>query len=53
MAGTVGLGSLAGDAVAVGPVLDNQIKRAWRESKFVLGDWQAAAVSSHCGFSNG
>jgi hypothetical protein len=30
-AGAVCLGLLSGDAVAVGPVLDNQIKRAWRE----------------------
>jgi hypothetical protein len=53
MAGAVGFGSLLGDAVAVGPVLDNQIKRAWRERKFVLGYWQAAAILSHGGFSCG
>jgi hypothetical protein len=51
--GAVSFGTFAGDAVAVGPVLNGQIERAWGERKFVLGDGQAAAVSSHGGFSNG
>jgi len=50
-AGAVGFGSLAGDAFAVGPVLDNQIERQWREQKLMLGNGQAASVSSHGGFS--
>jgi hypothetical protein len=50
-AGAVAFGSLAGDSVAVGPVLENQIERQWREKKLVLGDGQAAFVAFHGGCS--
>jgi len=46
-AGVVGFGTFAGDTVAVGPVLDNQIERQWREQELVLRYRLAAAVSSH------
>jgi hypothetical protein len=46
-AGAVGFGTFAGDAVAVGPVLDNQIERQWREKKLMLGNGQAASVAFH------
>jgi hypothetical protein len=50
-AGAVGFGTFAGDAVAVGPVLDNQIERQLREQKLMLGDWQAAFAAFHGGCS--
>ncbi len=36
-AGAVGFRTLAGDAVAVGAVLDNQVESLWRERKLMLG----------------
>jgi hypothetical protein len=48
-AGAVGFGTFAGDAVAVGPVLDNQIERQWREKELVLGNGQTAFAAFHGG----
>ena len=50
-ASAVGFGTFAGDSVAVGAVLDNQIERQWREQKLMLGNGQAASVSFHGGFA--
>ena len=50
-AGAACLGLLSGDAVAVGPVLDNQIERQWREEKLMLRNGQAASVAFHGGCS--
>ena len=47
-AGAVCLVTFAGKAVSVESVFDYQGKSAWYETKFVLGNWQAAgAFCSH------
>ena len=49
-AGAVGLGLLVGEAVPVQGRVLNKIECLWRETEFVLGDWQAAAaVAFHGG----
>jgi hypothetical protein len=48
-AGAVGLGSLAGEAVAVLGHFLKKVECLGREREFVLGDGQAAAVAFHGG----
>jgi hypothetical protein len=51
-AGAVGLGSLAGEAVAVQGRFREEVECLGRETEFVLRDWQAAAVAFHGGGSS-
>ena len=53
-AGAVGLGSFAGDSVAVQRRVGEQVKSLWREPKLMLRDGQAASVAFHggCSFSD-
>jgi hypothetical protein len=48
--GTVGLGTLAGEAVAILGGFLKEVECLGRESEFVLGDRQAAAAALHGGW---
>ena len=48
-AGAVGVGALAGDAVAVQGFFGEEIECLGRETEFVLRDWQAVAMAFHGG----
>ena len=50
-AGAVGFVSFAGDSVAVKRRVREQVKSLWRETKLVLGDWQASFAAFHGGCS--
>ena len=47
LAGLLGLGLLAGDALTVNGGFGEQIESVWRKTKLVLRDGQMAAVAFH------